>query len=144
MKNNYIISIPMDLKQIQSKLFLGLTKRQLIGFSIGLVVGVLMFLMLKNISLESGMYGLFFTVAPILFATMYKRNNMYIEQWIKIYIEQNYLNPQKRYYKVSKKNLKIAKERGIINERQLQSKRKRQVNTKTKSVSNSTTVSKQK
>ncbi|MGQ0518006.1 PrgI family protein [Bacillus sp. D-CC] len=36
MNNNFVVSIPKELKTIKSKLFFGLTKRQLIGFSIAL------------------------------------------------------------------------------------------------------------
>lgn len=125
MNNNYIISIPTNLKKIQSKLFLGLTKRQLVGFSIGLLIGISAFMIFRNINLDAGMYALFFTTAPILFATIYQKDNMHIEQWIKLLIEQTKLNPNKRYYKVSRKNLKIAKERGLISENQIKRKKRK-------------------
>lgn len=113
MNNNYIISIPKNLKDIQSKLFFGLTKRQLIGFGLGITVGLIIFLLLKNISLDLAMYGLFFTVAPFIFFTIYKKDGMHIEKWVKLLIEQNYLNPQKRAYKVTALNKELAKERRI-------------------------------
>jgi hypothetical protein len=50
-----------------------------------------------------------------------------LKTWIKLYLEYKYLNPQKRYFKVSKRNVKIAAERNMMNE-------KRKVR-KTKSVS---------
>lgn len=125
MNNNYIISIPTDLKKIQSKLLLGLTKRQLIGFGIGFIVGVLVFILFKNINLDVAMYALFFTTAPIIFATIYQKDNMYIEQWIKLMIEQKHLNPNKRHYKISKRNLKLAKERGLISEKTIKQRRKK-------------------
>src|SRR5699024_6749492 len=112
--------------KIQSKLFFGLTKRQLIGFSIGLIVGFSVFMIFKNVNLDVAMYALFISVAPILFATIYQKDNMYIEQWIKLIIEQKYLNPNKRYYKVTKRNLKLAKERGLINESDIKRRRQKQ------------------
>ena len=36
MNNNFVVSIPKELKTIKSKLFFGLTKRQLIGFGIAI------------------------------------------------------------------------------------------------------------
>lgn len=125
MNNNYIISIPTDLKKIQSKLFFGLTKRQLIGFGLGLLVGITVFIIFKNISLDIAMYSLFFLTAPILFATIYQKDNMYIEQWIKLMIEQKYLNPNKRYYKVTKRNVRLAKQRGLISENKIKRKPQR-------------------
>ena len=124
MNNNYIISIPTDLKKIQSKLFFGLTKRQLIGFGLGLFVGIIVFIIFKNINLDIAMYAMFFSTAPILFATIYQKDNMYIEQWIKLMIEQKYLNPNKRYYKVNKRNIKLAKKRGLIKENKIKRKPK--------------------
>ncbi|MBG9516544.1 conjugative transposon membrane protein, partial [Bacillus thuringiensis] len=48
MNNNFVVSIPKELKNIKSKLFLGLTKRQLIGFSIALAISLPVFFLLKS------------------------------------------------------------------------------------------------
>jgi len=107
MNNNFVVSIPKELKTIKSKLFLGLTKRQLIGFSIALSLALPVFFLLKKISVDVAMYGLFFTALPILFGTLYTKNGMPAEVWVKLYIEFHYLNPQNRYFKVSPKNNKL-------------------------------------
>ncbi|MGE7939920.1 PrgI family protein [Bacillus paramycoides] len=127
MNNNFVVSIPKELKNIKSKLFFGLTKRQLIGFSIALAIGLPVFFLLKSFSLDVALYGLFFTACPAIFATIFTKDGMPAETWIKLYLEYKYLNPQKRYFKVSKRNVKVAAERNMMNE-------KRKVR-KTKSVS---------
>ncbi|MBG0964047.1 PrgI family protein [Bacillus sp. SRB1LM] len=127
MNNNFVVSIPKELKTIKSKLFFGLTKRQLIGFSIALAIGLPVFFLLKSFSLDVALYGLFFTACPAIFATIFTKDGMPAETWIKLYLEYKYLNPQKRYFKVSKRNIKVAAERNMMNE-------KRKVR-KTKSVS---------
>ncbi|HEQ3527724.1 MULTISPECIES: PrgI family protein [Bacillus cereus group] len=127
MNNNFVVSIPKELKTIKSKLFFGLTKRQLIGFSIALAIGLPVFFLLKSFSVDIALYGLFFTACPAIFATIFTKDGMPAETWIKLYLEYKYLNPQKRYFKVSKRNVKVAAERNMINE-------KRKVR-KTKSVS---------
>ncbi|BCC56553.1 TPA: PrgI family protein [Bacillus nitratireducens] len=127
MNNNFVVSIPKELKTIKSKLFFGLTKRQLIGFSIALAIGLPVFFLLKSFSVDVALYGLFFTACPAIFATIFTKDGMPAETWIKLYLEYKYLNPQKRYFKVSKRNVKIAAERNMMNE-------KRKVR-KTKSVS---------
>lgn len=127
MNNNFVVSIPKDLKTIKSKLFFGLTKRQLIGFSIALAIGLPVFFLLKSYSVDIALYGLFFTACPAIFATIFTKDGMPAETWIKLYLEFKYLNPQKRYFKVSKRNVKVAAERNMMNE-------KRKVR-KTKSVS---------
>ncbi|MEB9537993.1 PrgI family protein [Bacillus thuringiensis] len=127
MNNNFVVSIPKELKTIKSKLFFGLTKRQLIGFSIALAIGLPVFFLLKSFSVDVALYGLFFTACPAIFATIFTKDGMPAETWIKLYLEYKYLNPQNRYFKVSKRNVKIAAERNMMNE-------KRKVR-KTKSVS---------
>ncbi|PFC08138.1 PrgI family protein [Bacillus cereus] len=127
MNNNFVVSIPKELKTIKSKLVFGLTKRQLIGFSIALAIGLPVFFLLKSFSLDVALYGLFFTACPAIFATIFTKDGMPAETWIKLYLEYKYLNPQKRYFKVSKRNVKVAAERNMMNE-------KRKVR-KTKSVS---------
>ncbi|MCM3736523.1 PrgI family protein [Bacillus cytotoxicus] len=128
MNNNFVVSIPKELKNIKSKLFFGLTKRQLIGFSGALGIGFPVFLLLKHFSLEIGLYGLFFTAFPMIFGTIFTKDGMPAETWIKLYLEHKYMNPQRRYFKVSKRNIKVAAERNMINE-------KRKIR-KTKPVSN--------
>lgn len=127
MNNNFVVSIPKELKTIKSKLVFGLTKRQLIGFSIALAMGLPAFFLLKSFSLDIALYGLFFTACPAIFITIFTKDGMPAETWIKLYLEYKYLNPQKRYFKVSKRNVKVAAERNMMNE-------KRKVR-KTKSVS---------
>lgn len=114
MNNNFVVTIPKELKTIKSKLFFGLTKRQLIGFSLAITLGVPVFLLIKNASIDIAMYSLFFVAMPILFCTMYQKNGMVAETWIKLFLEYKYLYENKRTYAVTKKNLKLAKERKMI------------------------------
>lgn len=115
MNNNFVVSIPKELKTIKSKLFFGLTKRQLIGFSIALGLGLPVFFLLKKFSLDVAMYGLFFTALPVIFGTIYTKDGMNGEIWVKLFIEYRYLNPKFRYFKVSKRNRKLAEERNMLN-----------------------------
>ena len=117
MNNNFVVSIPKELKTIKSKLFFGLTKRQLIGFSIALAISLPVFFLLKSFSVDIALYGLFFTACPAIFATIFTKDGMPAETWIKLYLEYKYLNPQKRYFKVSKRNVKVAAERNMMNEK---------------------------
>lgn len=117
MNNNFVVSIPKELKTIKSKLFFGLTKRQLIGFSIALAISLPVFFLLKSFSMDVALYGLFFTACPAIFATIFTKDGMPAETWIKLYLEYKYINPQKRCFKVSKRNVKIAAERNMMNEK---------------------------
>lgn len=133
MNNNFVVSIPKDLKNIKAKLFFGLTKRQLIGFSLALCIALPVFFLLKNINSDLAMYGIFFTATPVLFGTLYTKNGMPAEVWVKLYIEYRYLNPQQRHFKVSERNKKLAEERNMLSD-------KNKIK-KTKPISNASEVS---
>ena len=112
--NNFVVSVPKELKKIKSKLFFGLTKRQLIGFGLAIAIGLITFFFFREISnLDIAMYALFFAVAPIFFITIYSKDGMTAEKWIKLILEYKYLNPLRRTFKINSKNKDIAMERGI-------------------------------
>ena len=119
MNNNFVVSIPKELKHIQSKLFFGLTKRQLIGFGTAIAFALPVFFMLRTYNIDIAMYGLFFTALPIIFATIFTKDGMPAEVWVKLFLEYRYLNPQSRYFKVSKKNRKLALERNMVDVKKL-------------------------
>lgn len=114
MNNNFVISIPREVKNIKAKLFFGLTKRQLIGFiCAGLIFFPIVFL-LRNVSLDLAMLLAFVLAAPCIFIAIFKKNNLNAETWIKLYIEYNYIYKNKRKYKITKKNKRIAEERKFL------------------------------
>ncbi|WP_186672957.1 PrgI family protein [Sporosarcina sp. BP05] len=132
MNNNFVVSIPKELKTIKSKLFFGLTKRQLIGFGLAIALALPVFFMLKVYSTDLAMYGLFLTALPTIFGTIFTKDGMPAETWVKIILEYKYLNPKTRYFKVSKKNRKLALERNMVHVKKAR---------KTKSVSSSSKTS---
>lgn len=115
MNNNFVVAIPKELKHVKAKLFMGLTKRQLIGFGLAIALSVPTFILFKNISIDLAMFSLFLVATPIIFGTMYQKDNMKSETWLKLFLEYKYLHLPKRYYIVSLKNKKLAEERKIVN-----------------------------
>lgn len=114
MANNIITQIPTELKDIKSKLMLGLTRRQLIGFGLTGIVVVPSFLFLKRFDLNVAMYGAFFVGAPIIFATLYTKDKLNVEKSFKNWLETNVLFKEKRRYQLTEENMEIAIERGLI------------------------------
>lgn len=114
MANNIIVPVPTELKDIKSELIFGLTQRQLIGFGITGLVVIPAFLLLKKIDLNLAMYGSFFLAVPFIFFTMYSRDKMYAEKWLKNWIEKNILYKEKRLYKINKRNREVVIARGFI------------------------------
>lgn len=112
--NNFIVPIPKELKKIQSKLFFGLTKRQLIGFGSAIALGALVFFAFKGITnTDIAMFAMFFASAPIFFGTIYTKDNLPTEKWLKLLIEYKYINPQKRRFRITATNENLAKQRGV-------------------------------
>lgn len=115
MNNNFVVTIPRDLNQIKSKLFFGLTKRQIIGLSLAIALGLPVFYFLwKLISVDVGLYGLFIVASPILFMAIYQKNGIPAEICLKIYLESKFIYSSKKKYAVNKKNIEIAKKRGMV------------------------------
>lgn len=112
--NNFSVDIPKELKFIKSKLLFGLTKRQLIGFTMAIVISFPIFWLVKDYSLDLAMYATCFAAFPFLFGTLYKKHNMVAETWIRLYLENKLLFHYKRRYKMTKKNKAIANKRGFI------------------------------
>lgn len=114
MANNIIVPIPTELKDIKSELIFGLTKRQLIGFGGTALIVIPSFLLLKRIDLNVAMYGGFFIATPLIFMTMFSKDKMYAEKWLKNWIEQNILFKEKRLYRITPRNREVAIARGFI------------------------------
>jgi len=71
------VPIPKDLKKVKTKVALNLTKRQLIGFSIAGLLGFPVYLLCKNfLSTDISMILMSIVVLPILFATLYEKDNL--------------------------------------------------------------------
>jgi hypothetical protein len=118
MNNNFVVSIPSNLKLIQSKLLFGLTKRQLIGVLILVATTFPLFMILKEYSIDLAMYGLFIVGFPIIFGTIFTKDGMATETWIKLYLDYKFLSPLKRKYKLTKENRTLAMTRNMLRVRQ--------------------------
>lgn len=93
------VSVPRDLTKVKSKILFGLTKRQLICFSIAAVVGVPAFFLLKktgNISLAA--LGMMILMMPMFFIGMYEKNGEPLEVIIIYFIRASFIRPRKRIY----------------------------------------------
>ena len=114
MNNKFVVEIPHNLKLINSKLWLGLTKRQLIGFIVTGIVFSLFFFPLYKFSTDFAVYTAFIFASPCMFITIFHKNGLYAEVWIKLYLKKHFLNKNPRQYKLKKDNIKIATERGMV------------------------------
>ena len=104
------VSIPKDFDAIKKKFAFGLTKRQVICFSSGFMLGVPMFFLTKNllgITLAVTLMGI--VAAPAIICGLYYKNGLYLEQVIKNMI-RFYRSPQIRIYKSENFYTQLGKE----------------------------------
>lgn len=75
------VKIPKDLTKVKTKVALNMTKRQLIGFSIAGLIGFPVYMLCKNVlSTDISMIIMSIAVFPILFATIYEKDNLPFEK----------------------------------------------------------------
>lgn len=95
------ISVPRDLSKVKTKVFMNLTKRQLLCFGAGALVGVPLFFVLKstgNISFAA--MGMIVVMMPMFFLAMYEKDGQPLEVVAKHFYESRFKRPKIRPYSV--------------------------------------------
>ena len=94
------VDIPKDLDGIKSKIMLGLTKKQLIGFGVAAVIGVPVYLATRvAIGNDFGLIAMMVSMAlPLLYA-IYEPKGMSIEQYLMVWLRFHYVSIGPRPYK---------------------------------------------
>lgn len=98
MNNTRVVSIPKDLNDIKEKFIMGFTKRQVICFGIGLVIGApVFFLSRAALGMSGAIFAMGACAAPAILCGLYRKNGVYLEKQIK-YMYEYFTSPGKRYY----------------------------------------------
>jgi len=96
------ISVPRDLTRVKSKVFLNLTKRQLVCFAFAASLGVPSFFLLKktgNVSLAT--LGMMLIMLPLFFLGMYEKDGQPLEKIAQHFIQAKIIRPQVRPYRTN-------------------------------------------
>ena len=105
------VPIPKDLNDIKEKFIMGFTKRQVICFGIGLVLGApVYFLTRASIGMSGAIFAMGAVAAPAILCGIYKKNGVFLEKQVK-FIREYFTRPRKRYYKAT--NIFVSIERQI-------------------------------
>ena len=95
----HYVPIPKDLNEIKEKFIAGFTKRQVICFGIGLVIGAPVFFLTRNvIGMSGAIFAMGACAAPAILCGLYKKNGVFLEKQIR-YMKEYFTRPRKRYYK---------------------------------------------
>ena len=93
------VTIPKDLSKVKNKVFLNLTKRQLVCFGIAAAVGVPSYLLARSSIGNTGAMFLMMAVAlPAFLLAMYEKDGLPLEKVVKNIIRARFLRPGVRPY----------------------------------------------
>ena len=127
----HFVKIPKDLSLIRQKVFLGLTKRQLICFGIGAAIGFPAFYIFNSLfGLQSGCLALGIGAGPAIFCGLFKKNGMFLEQAVKLMIAF-FRKPKVRIYhsensfEILERQLEYNRLKRMLNNGNISSQKKR-------------------
>ena len=96
---NLYANVPRDLTRVKSKLFLNLTKRQILCFGAAILVGLPLFFLLKktgNMTLAA--FVMIMVMLPFFFLAMYEKNGQPLEVILRHFVTARFKRPQVRKY----------------------------------------------
>ena len=105
------VDVPLDITRIKVKFLFGLTKRQVICFGSGALVGVPLYLLVKTF-LPSNIAALFMigAMVPFFLFALYEKNGEPLEKVLSHFIQSRYLLPKTRPYQTENAYALIAKQ----------------------------------
>ena len=97
----HYVKIPKDLNDIKEKFIMGFTKRQVICFGIGLVIGLPVFFLTRTaLGMSGAIFAMGACAAPAILCGLYRKNGVFLEKQVK-FIFEFFTRPRKRYYKTT-------------------------------------------
>ena len=96
------VNVPKDLSKVKSKVLMNLTKRQLVCFGGGALLGVPLFFLLKrSVSTSTAAMAMMVVMLPAFLLAMYERNGQPLEVVLRNIIRVCFLRPKLRPYKTN-------------------------------------------
>lgn len=105
------VPVPKDLTKIKSKVAFNLTKRQLICFGGGALIGVpLFFLCRGSLGTSTAALLMMLVMLPFFFLAMYERNGQPMEKVALQFLRLYFLRPKKRPYRTNNFYVALARQ----------------------------------
>ena len=93
------IPVPKDLTKVKSKVLFNLTKRQLVCFGGGALVGVPLFFLLKGpLGNSSAAICMIVVMMPFFLFALYEKNGLPLEKYLLYLIRTCFISPKLRPY----------------------------------------------
>ena len=96
------VPVPKDLTAVKSKVFLNLTKRQLICFGGGVLLGVPAFFLLKSYTgVSAAAICMILLMLPAFMLAMYEKQGLPLEKILRNMIRVYFIRPKHRPYETN-------------------------------------------
>ena len=93
------VPVPKDLTKVKSKFIFNLTKRQVLCFGLGALIGVPVFFLVKgSLGTSAATLLMIVLMLPFFLFVMYEKNGQHLEVVLKHFIESRFLRPKTRIY----------------------------------------------
>ena len=96
------VPVPKDLNAVKTKVMFNLTKRQILCFGGGALIGVPLFFLLKgHIGSSAAALCMMLVMLPAFFLGMYEKNGQPPEKLIRNIVQVCFLRPKQRPYRTN-------------------------------------------
>ena len=96
------VPVPKDLSAVKTKVMLNLTRRQLICFGSGILIGVPLFFLVKSrSSISAASICMILIMLPFFLLAMYEKNGLPLEKIIRNIARVYFLRPKQRPYETN-------------------------------------------
>lgn len=98
------VPVPKDLTAVKTKVLLNLTKRQLICFGGGAMIGIPLFFLLKgpaNLSASGASLCMVLVMLPFFLMAVYEKNGLPLEKIVRNIVRVLFLRPRQRAYQTN-------------------------------------------
>lgn len=125
------VSIPKDFTKVQSKVFLNLTKRQILCFLPAVLIGVPLFFATRgSIGNSAATFLMILVMLPFFLAAFYKHNEEPLEKYVWHMVQTRFLRPKTRPYATN--NFYSALEKQYRHDKEVKALAKQNAANKTK------------
>ena len=113
------VSIPKDLSRVKSKFLFNLTKRQVVCFGLGALIGVPAFFLAKDaLGVSPSVLLMMLLMLPFFLLAMFERHGQPLEVLIRHFIQARFVRPRIRVWQND--NFYQTIERSIRNQQEVQ------------------------
>jgi len=94
------VPVPKDLTKVKTKIMMGLTKRQLVCFSLAAAVGLPLFFLLKSYTgVSAATLMMVLSMLPFFLLAIYEKHGQPLEVIVKNIVQAHFIRPRQRPYR---------------------------------------------